>query len=44
MEHNNLTVFCGRLGLMAAFALILAVIAAPLLQRIWSPKIVIPQQ
>ena len=44
MGHNNLTVLCGRLGLVAAFVLIVAVTAAPLLQRVWSPKVVIAQK
>jgi hypothetical protein len=44
MGHNHLTVLCGRLGLVAAFALIAAVIAAPLLQRVWSPEVVIAQR
>jgi hypothetical protein len=44
MGHNNLMVLYGRLGLVAAFALIMAVIAAPLLQRIWSPEVVIAQR
>jgi hypothetical protein len=44
MGHHNLTVLCGRLGLVAAFALIAAVIAAPLLQRVWSPEVVIAQK
>jgi hypothetical protein len=34
-------VLCGQLGLVAAFALIMAVIAAPLVQRVWSPEVVI---
>jgi hypothetical protein len=44
MEHNNLTVLCGRLGLVAALMLIAAIIAAPLLQRVWSPEVVIAQR
>jgi hypothetical protein len=44
MGHSNLTVLCGRLGLVAAFVLIAAVIVAPLLQRIWSPVVVIAQR
>ncbi len=44
MGHNRLTVLCGRLGLVAAFVLIAAVIAAPLLQRVWSPEVVIAQR
>ena len=44
MEHNNLTVLCGRLGLLATVVLIAAVIAAPLLQRVWSPEVVIAQR
>ena len=44
MGHNNLTVLCGSLGLVLAFALIAAVIAAPLLQRVWSPEVVIAQR
>jgi hypothetical protein len=44
MGHNTLTALCGRLGLVLAFALIAAVIAAPLLQRVWSPDFVIAQR
>ena len=44
MGQHNLTVLCGRLGLVAVFALIAAVIAAPLLQRVWSPEVVIAQR
>ena len=44
MGHNNLAVLCGRLGLLAAFVLIAAVIAAPLLQRVWTPQVVIAQR
>jgi hypothetical protein len=44
MGQHNLTVLCGRLGLVAAFALIAAVIAAPLLQRVWSPEVVIAKR
>jgi hypothetical protein len=42
--YNNLTVLCGQLGLVAAFALIVAIIAAPLLQRVWSPEVVVAQR
>jgi hypothetical protein len=41
MGHNRLTVLCGRLGLVAAFVLITAIITAPLVQRVWSPEVVI---
>jgi hypothetical protein len=41
MGHNNLTVLCGRPGLILAFALIMTIIAAPLLQRVWSPEVVV---
>jgi hypothetical protein len=44
MGHNNLTVLCGRLGLLAAFVLIAAVIEAPLLQRVLAPEVVIAQR
>jgi hypothetical protein len=44
MGHYNLTVLCGRLALVVAFALIAAVIAAPLLQRIWWPEVIIAQR
>jgi hypothetical protein len=44
MGHSNLTVLCGRLGLVAAFVLITAIIAAPLLQRVWSPNVTIVQR
>ncbi len=44
MGHSNLTVLCGRLGLVAAFVLIIAIIAAPLLQRVWSPEVMIAQR
>ena len=44
MGHNNLMVLCGRLALVVAFALIAAVIAAPLLQRVWSPEVVVAQR
>ncbi len=44
MGDNHLTVLCGRLGLIAAFVLIAAVIAAPLLKRVWSPEVVIAQR
>ena len=44
MGHNNLTALCGRLGLLVAFALIAAVITAPLLQRVWAPEVVIAQR
>ncbi len=44
MGDNHLTVLCGRLGLVAAFVLIAAVIVAPLLQRVWSPEVVIAQR
>ena len=44
MGHSNLAVLCGRLGLVLAFTLIAAVIAAPLLQRVWSPEVVIAQR
>jgi hypothetical protein len=44
MGHSNLAVLCGQLGLVLAFALIAGVIAAPLLQRVWSPEIVIAQR
>ncbi|HLM42160.1 MAG TPA: hypothetical protein VK434_21510 [Microvirga sp.] len=39
-----MTVLYGRLGLVAAFVLIAAVIAAPLLQRVWSPDVMIAQR
>jgi hypothetical protein len=44
MGHNNLMILYGRLGLVLAFGLILATIAAPLLQRVWSPDVVIAQR
>ena len=44
MGQNNLTALCGRLSLVVAFVLIAAVIAAPLLQRVWSPEVVIAQR
>ncbi len=44
MGDNHLTVLCGRLGLVAAFVLITAIIAAPLLQRDWPPEVVIAQR
>lgn len=44
MRHDYVTVLCGRLGLVAAFVLIAAVIAAPLLQRAWSPDVMIAQR
>lgn len=44
MGHSNLTVLYGSLGLVAAFALIMAIIAAPLLQRVWTPEVVIAQR
>ncbi len=44
MRHHYVTVLCGRLGLIAAFVLIAAVIAAPLLQRAWSPDVMIAQR
>ncbi len=44
MGHNHLTVLCGRLGLVAAFVLIAAIVAAPLLQRVWTPEVVIAQR
>jgi hypothetical protein len=44
MGHDNLTVLCGRLGLVAAFVLIAAIIAAPLLQRVWLPDVMIAQR
>ena len=44
MGHSNLTALCGRLALVMAFALIAAVIAAPLLQRVWSPEVLIAQR
>jgi hypothetical protein len=40
MGHNILTVLCGRLGLVLAFALI----AAPLLQRVWPSEVLIAQR
>ncbi len=44
MGHSNLTALCGRVGLVAAFVLIAVVIAAPLLQRVWSPDVVFAQR
>ena len=44
MGHNHLMVLCGRLGFVAAFVLITAIIAAPLLQRVWSPEVAIVQR
>jgi len=44
MGHDNLMALFGRLGLVLAFALIAAVIAAPLLQRVWSPEVVVAQR
>jgi hypothetical protein len=44
MRHHYVTTLCGRLGLVAAFVLITAIIAAPLLQRVWSPDVVIAQR
>jgi hypothetical protein len=44
MRYHHVTVLCGRLGLVAAFVLIAAVIAAPLLQRVWSPDVMIAQR
>ena len=44
MGHNHLTVLCGRRGLVAAFVLITGILAAPLLQRVWSPEVVIAQR
>jgi hypothetical protein len=44
MGHTNLIGLCGRLGLILAFALIMGVIAAPLLQRVWSSDTVIAQR
>jgi hypothetical protein len=37
-------VLYGRLGLALTFGLIMAIIAAPLLQRVWSPDVVIAQR
>jgi hypothetical protein len=42
--HSNMTVLCGRLAIVAAFVLIAAVIAAPLLHRVWTPEVVIAQR
>src|SRR5687768_12351937 len=44
MGPNNLMVLYGRLGLVLPFELIMAIIAAPLLQRVWSPDVVIAQR
>ena len=44
MGHNNLMVLYGRPGLVLAIGLIMAIIAAPLLQRVWSPDVVIAQR
>lgn len=44
MDHTNLMGLCGRLGLILAFALIMGVIAAPLLQRVWSSDTMIAQR
>ena len=44
MGHDNLMALFGRLGQVLAFALIAAVIAAPLLQRVWSPEVLIAQR
>jgi hypothetical protein len=44
MAQSNLTALCERLGLVAAFVLIAAIIAAPLLQRVWPPEVVIAQR
>jgi len=43
MSHN-LTGLCGRRGLIVAFALTATIIAVPLLQRVWSPEVVIAQR
>lgn len=41
MERKDLVIRCGRFGLLiAAFALISGIIAAPLIERIWSPTVV----
>jgi hypothetical protein len=37
-------VLCGRLGLIAFFALIATFFAAPPLQRVWLPEVVIAQR
>jgi hypothetical protein len=44
MGHNNRTALCGQLGLILAFVMIAGIIAAPLLQRVWSPDTMIAQR
>jgi len=42
MLNKDLIALCGRLGLIAAaFALLVSIIASPLLQKIWSPPLTI---
>ncbi len=44
MPSNNLTMICGGLSLIVAFVLIAGIVAAPLLQHVWSPDVVVAQR
>jgi hypothetical protein len=42
MTYKDLVTLCGRLGLItAAFALIVGIVASPLLQKIWPPPVTV---
>ena len=41
MSPKNLTTLCGQFGLIVAFVLIAGIVAAPLLQRVWSTDTIV---
>jgi hypothetical protein len=45
MAFKDMLSLCGRIGLiMTAFAFVAAIIAGPLLQKIWAPRLTVSEQ
>jgi hypothetical protein len=44
MSYKTFTAICGRAAIILAFLLVIGIVAAPLLQRIWSPSEILAQR
>ena len=44
MSYKTFTAICGQAVIIVSFLLIIGIIAAPLLQRVWSPSEILAQR
>jgi uncharacterized membrane protein YiaA len=44
MSYKTFTAICGQAAIIVAFLLVIGIVAAPLLQRIWSPSEILAQR